>query len=88
MKTKAQILFEESNKQMSSGIYPGSLSDKIYNAMQAYADQEVKEYLRHELEKYKDPFFHIETYLKIQLKKYEEYKAHKLATETDANSQE
>lgn len=41
-KTKQTIWFEESNRELPEGIYPGMADDKIYNAMQIYADQQVR----------------------------------------------
>jgi len=41
-KTKETIWFEESNKELPEGIYPGMMQTKIYNAMQVYADQEKR----------------------------------------------
>jgi len=41
-KTKETIWFEESNRQLPDGIYPGVMDTKIYNAMQVFADQEKR----------------------------------------------
>lgn len=38
-KTKEEILFEEGNKALPDGIYPGMANDKIYNAMDAWAKE-------------------------------------------------
>ena len=41
-KTVEAIYFEESNKSLPDGIYPGMANDKVYNAMRVFADQEKR----------------------------------------------
>lgn len=38
---KESIFFEESNKELPEGIYPGMANTKIYNAMERFAKQEA-----------------------------------------------